>query len=53
MAFLWAGIPISKLEYLRDILEENALRLTDTRNMLDLVPFVLEEEKSRIKRNQK
>ena len=26
MAFLRAGIPISKLEYLRDILEENALR---------------------------
>ena len=50
MAFLRAGILISKLEYLRDILEENALRLTDTRHMLDLVPFVLEEEKSRIKR---
>ena len=39
MAFLRAGIPISKLEYLRDILEENALRLTDTRHMLDLVPI--------------
>ena len=39
MAFLQAGIPISKLEYLRDILEENALRLTDTRHMLDLVPI--------------
>ena len=49
MAFLRAGIPISKLEYLRDILEENALRLTDTRHMLDLVPFILEEERSRIK----
>ena len=50
MAFLQAGKPISKLEYLRDILEEYALRLTDTRHMLDLVPFVLEEEKSRVKR---
>lgn len=52
MGFLWAGIPISKLEYLRDILEENTLRLTDTRHMLDLVPFVLEEEKSRIKKRE-
>ena len=40
-AFLHVGIPISKLEYLRDILEENALCLTDTIHMLDLVPFVL------------
>ena len=32
MAFLRAGIPISKLEFLREILEENALRLTDTRH---------------------
>ena len=49
MAFLRAGIPIAKLEFLRDILEENALCLTDTRHMLDLVPFILEEERSRIK----
>ena len=50
MVFLLAGIQISKLEYLQDILEENALRLIDIRHMLDLVPFVLKEEKSRIKR---
>ena len=37
------------MEHLRGILEENALRLTDTRHMLDLVPFILEEERSRIK----
>ena len=44
-----AGVPISKLEYFRDLLEENALRLTERCHMLDLVPFVLEEEKSLIK----
>lgn len=49
MAFLRAGIPIAKLEYLRDILEENALRLTDNRQMLDLVPFILDEERSKIR----
>ena len=36
MAFLRAGIPIAKLKFLWDILEENALRLTDARHMLDL-----------------
>ena len=49
MAFLRAGIPISNLEYLRDILEENALRLAVTRHMLGLVPFILDKERCRIK----
>ena len=49
MAFLRAGVPLSKLEFFRGILEENALRLTGTRHMLNLVPFVLQEEKSKIK----
>ena len=44
--FMRAGVPISKLEYFRDILEENDLRLTERSDMLDFVPFVLEEEKS-------
>lgn len=43
MAFLRAGILISKLEYLRYTLDKK-------RTLLDLVPFVLKEEKSRIKR---
>lgn len=43
MAFLQAGILISKLEYLRYTLDKK-------RTLLDLVPFVLKEEKSRIKR---
>ena len=47
--FMRAGVSISKLEYFRDLLEENAQRLTERSHMLDLVPFVLEEEKSLIK----
>ena len=47
--FMRAGVPLSKLEYFRDILEENALRLTERSHMLDFVPFLLEEEKSYIK----
>lgn len=48
-ALLRAGIPLSKLDSFRDILEENAYRLTDRRHMFDLVPFILKEEEARIK----
>ena len=44
MSFMRAGVPISKLKYFRDILEENSMRLTDPSHMLQLVPFVLEQE---------
>lgn len=45
MVFTKSGIPLSKLECpdLRNLLEENAYRLTDSRNMLDMVPFVLKK----------
>ena len=45
-AFMRAGIPI---DILRDILEEKALRLADTRHMLDLIPFILDEERGLIR----
>ena len=48
-AFLETGVPISKLNRFRPLLEAGGFRLTDTRHMLDLVPFVLQDEHSRIK----
>ena len=48
--FLRAGVPLSKLAIFRPLLEEKALRLCDTRHMLDLVPFILDEERARIKK---
>ena len=48
-AFLRAGILLAKLVHFRDRLEVNALRLTDSSHMLDLIPFILEQEKSKIK----
>ena len=45
---LKAGIPLSKLDTLRDLLEENSTRLTDTRQMYDLIPFIFEQEKQKI-----
>lgn len=51
MAFMEAGIPLVKLDCqsLRDLLQDNGYRLTDTRHMFDLVPFVLQEERSRLR----
>ena len=48
-AFMEAGIPLSKLDCpaLREILEDSQFRLTHSRHMMDLVPFVLQEECSR------
>ena len=43
-AFLRAAIPLNKLESFRDLLEESGYRLTDRRNMSDLVPFMLKQE---------
>lgn len=43
-AFLKAGVPLAKLDHFRDILEENAYRLSDRRGMSDLIPFILSEE---------
>ncbi len=48
-AFMRAGIPIGKLDILRDILEEKAFRLADTRHMLNLIPFILDEERAMIR----
>ena len=51
-AFMEAGIPLSKLDCpaLRELLEESHFHLAHSRRMMDLVPFVLEEECTRIKR---
>ena len=47
MALMKAGIPIGKLDCaeLRALFEENGYRLTDSRHLLDLVPFILKQEK--------
>ena len=41
-----AGIPPSKLDCpeLRDLLKENGYRLTDSWYMMDMIPFILQEQ---------
>ena len=47
--FLHAAVLLSKLDALRDLLEENMFRLTDRRHMSDLVPFIHTQEQADIK----
>ena len=47
--FLRSGVPLSKIQEFRSILEENGLRLSDRRHMADMIPLVLNKEKMRIK----
>ena len=49
-ALLRAGIPLQKLDYFRDILEESGYSLTDRRHMSDLTPFILAEEQAKVKK---
>ena len=49
MAFLRAGIALNKIECFRSLLEENAYSLGGRRTLSDLIPFVLQEERSLIK----
>ena len=46
--FLKVGVPLSKMDSFRDLLEENAFRLTDRCNMQDYVPFIHKEEETHI-----
>jgi len=47
-ASLKAGIPLAKLEFLRELLEEHAYWLTDTRGMFDVIPFIHSQEQQKI-----
>jgi len=46
-AMLKSNVPISKIDYFRELLEENALALTSVSNMRLLLPIVLEQERAR------
>ena len=48
-AFLRAGVPLNKLEVFRELFEETEYRLTDRRNMHDLIPFIHKQEFEKIR----
>ena len=49
MAFLRAGVPLSKMTSFRELLEENAFCLSDRRHMSDVIPFISSQEQAKIK----
>ena len=49
-AFLKAGVPLSKVDSFRDILEERAFSLCDSSKLRQLIPFILDKEIQDIKR---
>ena len=48
-AMLKAGIPISKVDSFRDVLEDNSLSLTRACNLEQLLPFILHQEVAALK----
>ena len=50
-ALLKAGVPLSKLDSFRDLLEENAYALTDSSHLRRLIPFILQDEISKLKQD--
>lgn len=48
-AFLQSGIPISKIDQLRPLLEEGGERLTGRQHLSELIPAVLESERKFVK----
>ena len=49
-AMLKAGVPLSKIDLFRDLLEEHGYALTSSTHLRQLIPFILQEELSRIKK---
>ena len=48
-SFLTAGIPLSKIDYLRSFLEKYGHRLTSQSHLRELIPSVLQKEKETLK----
>ena len=48
-AMLKAGIPISKVDSFRDVLEDNSISLTSASNLCQFLPFILHQEVAALK----
>ena len=49
-SFLKAGVPLTKLDCFRGILEESAFNLSSSQHMRELIPFIHKEQQCEIKR---
>lgn len=48
-AFLIAGVPVNRVTCFQQILEESGYQLTDRSHVANLIPFVVEQERLRLK----
>ena len=48
-AFLQAGVPLSKTDAFRELLEENGFSLSESSNLRKLILFILHDELSKVK----
>ena len=48
-SFLKAGVPLSKIDCFRDLLEKNAFRLSQESNLSQLVPFIHQQAQISVK----
>ena len=48
---LKSGIPLSKINLFRDLVEQYGLSLTSASNLIDLLPFILQNELDRLKKD--
>ena len=48
-SFLKARVPLSKIDCFRDLLEENAFRLSQGSNLNQLIPFIHQQEQISVK----
>ena len=48
-AFLKTGVPLSKIDGFRDLLEEHTYSLSDFSNLRNPIPFILQTEINRLK----
>ena len=44
-SFLKVGVPLSKIDCFRDLLEENAFQLSQGSNLNQLIPFIHQQDK--------
>ena len=47
--FLKAGVPLNKVDSFRDILEEGAYRLTNSKHLSEMIPFIRQQEQERLR----
>ena len=46
--FLKAGLPLNKIDYFRDLLEETSYRLSSSRHLADMIPIVRQQEAEKL-----